>query len=865
MSNLLSSKLKACTPQYYKLVWDGKYNEPIRHKINSPNLAIEILNNIWIEILEKYTGSISIPCEKYTRLNVNCEKDTIAILVYPNGTIMYQGNTVVSWADSHLENISKQVQLEIKNKEPDIVKDSDKDLHSKSPTNSPSNNELPNSSQISFNKPTTLEPLDLSISNKDSSLHIQTDSPDHNEQINKSSTSEPLDSSSSLDFSEMNSFLDSSKSSISPILKSAEVMNDDENRFNTFPFIETDKQQQRTLALSSLSDSSKSKVLDQSSLKDHDEQIDETVENLIKSPLSNNCTGLPIQTTPNVPSKETCKRSLNFDNPRELQDVTLSNQRYPARLSITPDPQSSILSSHDSFRSMIPLSGVVTMSPCTRKSPEHLSSEYQLDSEISVHTRNEDMIKEIQTLKQEKSQLELQIKSLTEKLKYHEDTTAILQNISKQKTERHRLEHRSPNIVIKEFGKMEDVLKETRQKLYDSIEEKKQLNQQILLLKKSNQLNLDMNRNPQFSKLKSDYDRLCGRHEILEVKYETECKSYNSTVTNLQEECKNLNIELKIEKQTNSNMQDALDLANEKIEDMSTAQQRLYDNISELKQTVMLLQKEITNTRSSINNSVDSSSDIDERFIPVLRSPRRKTKSNYKPNQRNADNQSHQVKNQTENSEQINKISGEPTPNNRNSHQGIRQQQFSHGGENQQFQEINGYQQSNTNDKSFWIRGDQQPNWERDQQPTRNPEYENDQNFIPVVQNTGRNQQSLSNSDYENEQNYIPVIQNRGRNTKRNYNAKKYSHPICPFLRNNNYCPSERCVYFHPRKYSNNGRERNNQYQYNSNGRYSNRESQTHQNQRYDTRNTTCKFYLQNRCLYGRNCNYKHPGEIQHP
>ena len=102
-----------------------------------------------------------------------------------------------------------------------------------------------------------------------------------------------------------------------------------------------------------------------------------------------------------------------------------------------------------------------------------------------------------------------------------------------------------------------------------------------------------MNRNPQFSKLKSDYDRLCGRHEILEVKYETECKSYNSTVTNLQEECKNLNIELKIEKQTNSNMQDALDLANEKIEDMSTGKQKLYDEIDMLKQTITSLQSKI--------------------------------------------------------------------------------------------------------------------------------------------------------------------------------------------------------------------------------------------------------------------------------
>ena len=118
MANLLISKLKACTPQYYKLVWDGKLNEPIRHKINTPNLAIEVLNNIWTEVLAKYNGSDYIICDKYTRLNVNYMQESIAILVYPNGTIMYQGNTVVSWADSHLENICKEVQMEVKNNEP---------------------------------------------------------------------------------------------------------------------------------------------------------------------------------------------------------------------------------------------------------------------------------------------------------------------------------------------------------------------------------------------------------------------------------------------------------------------------------------------------------------------------------------------------------------------------------------------------------------------------------------------------------------------------------------------------------------------------------------------------------------------------
>ena len=58
-----------------------------------------------------------------------------------------------------------------------------------------------------------------------------------------------------------------------------------------------------------------------------------------------------------------------------------------------------------------------------------------------------------------------------------------------------------------------------------------------------------------------------------------------NNISKLTEECTHLNTKLKVERKTNENMQDALDLANEKIEDMSTAQQGLFDNISELKQT----------------------------------------------------------------------------------------------------------------------------------------------------------------------------------------------------------------------------------------------------------------------------------------
>ena len=157
------------------------------------------------------------------------------------------------------------------------------------------------------------------------------------------------------------------------------------------------------------------------------------------------------------------------------------------------------------------------------------------------------------------------------------------------------------------------------------------------------------------------------------------------------------------------------------------------------------------------------------------------------------------------------------------------------------------------NYKTYWIRGDQYP-----QQSHEGNSHHTNQ----VAENS---HQSSSNPEYENEQNFIPVIQNRGRNFKRKY-SRQYNHPICPFLRNS-YCPSERCVYFHPKSYTSriNQSENNNPYQYNSNRRYSYREGQTLHNQQQSKREITCKFFLQNRCLYGNSCFYKHPRLTQHP
>ena len=828
MANLLISKLKACTPQYYKLVWDGKLNEPIRHKINTPNLAIEVLNNIWTEVLAKYNGSDYIICDKYTRLNVNYMQESIAILVYPNGTIMYQGNTVVSWADSHLENICKEVQMEVKNNEPQI-----NCCKEDSPTNSNTEipDKLPNPSVTTLHKSNPTEPLDLSISNKDSSSPIFTDSPD--DKMNNSSTSQPLDSSSSLELSGMKSFLDSSESSISP------EFNDIENISNKSPSIEMNEIQNKSVSV----------------------------------------------------TKASCKRSLNFDNSTPSSgELNISNRRYPATFSITPDPSStSIRSSYDSFCNIFPPSGTRTMNSsnrqtqelsCTEKEPEsetdvHTQEEEKFpESETNPHTQNEEMIVHIQKLEQEKCDLELEIKSLKEKLKYYDETAEISQHINEQKTQSHRLDHRSPTVIIKEFRKMEEVLKVTQQKLHDSIEEKKKLNQQISSLNIKGKLpnSADINKIPEYLQLKSDYDRLCGRQKILELKYETESNNQKGSNLRLIEECNALRTKLEQKENIIKNMNDAYELANDKIENMSTGQQKLYDEIATLKQTITSLQSKIDEINTGWESIYSSSTEeeahkktqkrrkkksrnkrslsdvsIEQRHIPLLRSPERKTNSNHRPyEEKDCFGQNPQQTNQQINCQRSNL-------NNQ-----VNQQFQYNSGRNAHMmrQEPSSYSPNGNDDEPQFITVIQN----RGKNSRWDNQYHNDRNERPL-------QGQLDYNPNDEEPQFIPVIRNRGKNSKRRYHhIRKQDRPSCPFLRKNNYCPSERCLYFHPKHYSGNYEGERNYEQdpqaQNENTRRENSRRQNHQNIK---RNITCKFHLRNRCLYGRYCSYRHTETNQYP
>ena len=672
------------------------------------------------------------------------------------------------------------------------------------------------------------------------------------EEINKSITSESLDTSSSLEFSEIKSFLDSTRSSISPELKTME-----ENK------------------------------------KDHDNKSDTSIIEIEGTQKTN------VQS-----AKGNCKRSLNFDHLTPTSgELNVTNQRYPARLSVTPDPLSSSISrSFDSFLNIFPPSGTVTIHSENEKTQDQtLPETIKHDSKINEHSQNEDMIVQIKILEQEKKDYELEIKSLKEKLKYYDQTSEIFHNINEQKTQPHRLDHRSPTVIIKEFRKMEEVLKVTQQKLHDSIEEKKKLNQQISLLNIKGQLPIsaDINRIPQYLQLKSDYDRLCGRTKILQLKYETESKNHTETNLKLTEECNILKIQLKQQENIIKNMNDAYEIANNKIEDMSTGKQKLYDEIDMLKQTITSLQNKI----SEMNNgweSIDSTSSEDEvvnktskrrkhktrnkqsakdpttdqRHIPVLRSPQRRTNSNHLPDkgkdwstqncQQNLEN--HQ-QNRAQNSENLSQRSNQ-TPSN----QQLNQDRYSHQLSQRSDDNQHPLRTRNYHETNFDVH---QPQHRGNLLTNQNNNYEGDQRYQVNQQRSYRRrgdhsnnydidvrQEQYSSTTYEqdnDEPQFIPVIKNMGKNSKRKYhNIRKQNRPACPFLRNNNYCPSERCLYFHERNYSRNNERVRNYEQESERNENTSVENPMIKNQRNGKRNITCKFYLQNRCLYGSYCRYRH-------
>ena len=128
----LKSKLRACAPKLYKLHWEGHDRSPIRYKTNAPKKQNgKKLATIWADAVTKITNQEKVDHEKYIRINVPHEEDTVLISIFPTGNIMLQGNSSYQWADKYMKRICKEADENIKNSEYEL-EESESDISTKS-------------------------------------------------------------------------------------------------------------------------------------------------------------------------------------------------------------------------------------------------------------------------------------------------------------------------------------------------------------------------------------------------------------------------------------------------------------------------------------------------------------------------------------------------------------------------------------------------------------------------------------------------------------------------------------------------------------------------------------------------------------
>ena len=126
--NNLQCKLEEFTPGNYRLDWAASNEAPIRFKITTTKDSAIILNHIWAKAISKVTGSKYTTKDKYLRLNTDFLDDTVTFTIYPNGTVMLQGNSSHKWADRYIEKIYKLIQCDIEDNKQDLNKNEESSL-----------------------------------------------------------------------------------------------------------------------------------------------------------------------------------------------------------------------------------------------------------------------------------------------------------------------------------------------------------------------------------------------------------------------------------------------------------------------------------------------------------------------------------------------------------------------------------------------------------------------------------------------------------------------------------------------------------------------------------------------------------------
>ena len=112
MNESLKASLLLTVPSKYSLEWSGKEIAPIRYKLDhyfQNKKSIHKLNSLWIDALAKITNSNPIELDKYIRFNAPINGDVVYISIFPNATVMVQGEKATEWASKNLENVCHEV------------------------------------------------------------------------------------------------------------------------------------------------------------------------------------------------------------------------------------------------------------------------------------------------------------------------------------------------------------------------------------------------------------------------------------------------------------------------------------------------------------------------------------------------------------------------------------------------------------------------------------------------------------------------------------------------------------------------------------------------------------------------------------
>ena len=96
-------------PKYHTLEWKGKSSSPLVYRSQTPDVPLLTVHEAWVTAIKQTTGLEEHRLKKYTRFNAVINYETVAITIYNNNTVMFQGDESLAWASTKMEQISKEI------------------------------------------------------------------------------------------------------------------------------------------------------------------------------------------------------------------------------------------------------------------------------------------------------------------------------------------------------------------------------------------------------------------------------------------------------------------------------------------------------------------------------------------------------------------------------------------------------------------------------------------------------------------------------------------------------------------------------------------------------------------------------------